>query len=107
MTDADQKPVGEKIIAYYACQGCGDDRSYPAEMMGITKDGDLWCWDCPQELYNEDDPDRPILGKFTPPLELQNAELRKYIASWCSTDNHTPDQREFWIVRECQKIESN
>ena len=53
-----------KIIAYYACEGCGDDRTHPQDMVGIDQNGLLWCYDCPQEIFHEDDLFKPVLKKF-------------------------------------------
>ena len=64
-----------KPIPYFACICCGEDRSHPADMMGITKEGDLWCWDCPGEEFAPDDPDKPVLKPFVPEWVARIAEL--------------------------------
>jgi hypothetical protein len=77
--------------AYYACLGCGDTCSYPADMLGVTKDGDVWCWDCPDGMFERDDPERPILEKFVPPLQQRIDELAAENLWLKDAANHHPD----------------
>ncbi|PNV83805.1 MAG: hypothetical protein C0610_16630 [Desulfobacteraceae bacterium] len=86
-----------KPIPYFACICCGEDRSHPADMMGVTKEGDLWCWDCPEEEFMPDDPDKPVLKPFVPEwveriaeLEAENKRLRD--AAQAVVDANKPGQ---------------
>jgi hypothetical protein len=95
-----------EIIAYYGCEGCGDDRSYPQELVGIDQNGLLWCYDCPEELFHDDDSDKPVLQKFlTSEDRLREAAKRAKVLLDDATyhdgryDQHTSPE---WQKEACE-----
>jgi len=63
------------LTAYYGCNCCSHHISYPAYELGITEDGTLWHWECYENKYDYDDPNKPVLEKFVPPMERERDAL--------------------------------
>jgi len=65
------------LTAYYGCNCCGHHISYPAYELGITEDGTLWHWECYENKYDYDDPNKPVLEKFVPPEDKRIQQLEE------------------------------
>jgi len=65
------------LTAYYGCNCCSHHISYPAYELGITEDGTLWHWECYENKYDYDDPNKPVLEKFVPPEDKRIQQLEE------------------------------